>query len=119
MQKKTYFGVQLSCVLHTQSSTANTLQPVINPLASTALDDGLCLTGVISRTRKGFHFEEASRKGRPPRNPKLYDGKYISMVRMQNGRYQCHLKTMDKGFVKNTFAEGVYEDIINALKIID
>ena len=75
MQKKTYFGVQLSCVLHTQSSTANTLQPVINPLASTALDDGLCLTGVISRTRKGFHFEEASRKGRPPRNPKLYDGK--------------------------------------------
>ena len=111
MQKKTYFGVQLSCVLHTQSSTANTLQPVINPLASTALDDGLCLTGVISRTRKGFHFEEASRK--------LYDGKYISMVRMQNGRYQCHLKTMDKGFDKNTFAEGVYQDIINALKIID
>ena len=60
MQKKTYFGVQLSCVLHTQSSTANNQQPVINPLASTALDDGLCLTGVISRTRKGFHFEEAS-----------------------------------------------------------
>ena len=65
MQKKTYFGVQLSCVLHTQSSTANTLQPVINPLASTALDDGLCLTGVISRTRKGFPLKrQAARAGR-------------------------------------------------------
>ena len=41
------------------------------------------------------------------------------MVRKQNGRYQCHLKYMSKGFDKNTFAEGVYHDIINALKIID
>ena len=41
------------------------------------------------------------------------------MVKMQNGRYQCHLKTMDKGFDKRTFAEEVYQEIVNALKIID
>lgn len=86
---------------------------------SDELQESQCLIGVFSKTPKGFRFEEAIRKSRPPRNPKLYDGKFISMVKMQNGRYQCHLKTMDKGFDKHTFAEGVYQDIVNALKIID
>ena len=86
---------------------------------SDELQESQCLIGVFSKTPKGFRFEEAIRKSRPPRNPKLYDGKFISMVKMQNGRYQCHLKTMDKGFDKHTFAEGVYLDIVNALKIID
>ena len=86
---------------------------------SEELQESQCLIGVFSKPTKGFRFEEAIRKSRPPRNPKLYDGKFISMVKMQNGRYQCHLKTMDKGFDKHTFAEGVYQDIVNALKIID
>ena len=86
---------------------------------SDELLESQCLIGVFSKSPKGFRFEEAIRKSRPPRNPKLYDGKFISMVKMQNGRYQCHLKTMDKGFDKHTFAEGVYQDIVNALKIID
>ena len=32
---------------------------------------------------------------------------------------KSHLKTMDKGFDKRTFAEKVYQEIVNALKIID
>lgn len=103
MQKKTYSNTTLTCTLQN----------------SDELQESQCLTGVISKTHDGFRFEEAIRKGRPPRNPKLYDGLYISMVRMQNGRYQCHLKTMDKGFDKQTFAEGVYQEIVNALKIIE
>ena len=103
MHKKTYSNTTLICALQKNE----------------ALQESECLTGIISRTTGGFRFEEAIRKGRAPRNPKLYDGKYISMVRKQNGRYQCHLKYMSKGFDKNTFAEGVYHDIINALKIID
>ena len=85
----------------------------------TEITNNKCFTGILSKNTKGYKFEEAVRKGRPPRNPKLFDGNYISMVKMQNGRYQCHLKTMDKGFDKHTFAEGVYQDIVNALKIID
>ena len=103
MHKKTYNNINLICTLQ----------------KSEELQESQCLTGVISKTHDGFRFEEAIRKGRPPRNPKLYDGKFISMVRMQNGRYQCHLKTMNKGFDKHTFAEGVYQDVVNALKIID
>ena len=36
-----------------------------------------CLTGILSRNNNGLLFEEAIRKGRAPRNPKLFDGKYI------------------------------------------
>ena len=103
MKKKNYSNVNLTCAFQ------NTEE----------LSGNQCLNGVFSKTDNGFLFEEAVRKGRPPRNPKLFDGKYISMVKMQNGRYQCHLKTMDKGFDKRTFAEEVYQDIVNALKIID
>ena len=103
MQKKTYFGIDLNCVFQNANE----------------ISESACLTGIISKNKEGFRFEEAIRKGRSPRNPKLYDGKYISMVKMQNGRYQCHLKTMDKGFDKRTFAEEVYQEIVNALKIID
>ena len=85
----------------------------------TEITNNKCFTGILSKNTKGYKFEEAVRKGRPPRNPKLFDGNYISMVKMQNGRYQCHLKTMDKGFDKRTFAEEVYQEIVNALKIID
>ena len=103
MQKKNYYNVDLTCAFQQAENFEN----------------NQCLNGVFSKTSNGFLFEEAIRKGRPPRNPKLYDGKYISMVKMQNGRYQCHLKTMDKGFDKRTFAEEVYQEIVNALKIID
>ena len=103
MHKKTYSNINLICTLQ----------------KSEELQESQCLVGVMSKSPDGFRFEEAIRKGRPPRNPKLYDGKFISMVKMQNGRYQCHLKTMDKGFDKHTFAEGVYQDVVNALKIID
>ena len=103
MKKKNYYKVDLTCAFQQAENFEN----------------NQCLNGVFSKTSNGFLFEEAIRKGRPPRNPKLYDGKYISMVKMQNGRYQCHLKTMDKGFDKRTFAEEVYQEIVNALKIID
>lgn len=82
-----------------------------------------CLNGVISvdPDKKEARFEEVIRKGRPPRNPKLFDGDYISLVRMQNGKYQCHLKTFDPcgtGDAKE-LAFKVYSEMINAFKRFD
>ena len=103
MYKKIYDQTQLACLL--QENT------VMNP--------SKCLTGVLSQTPNGFCFEEAIRKGRAPRNPKLFDGKYISMVRMQNGRYQIHFKTMDQPIDREHFAFGVYCEVAHALQVID
>ena len=103
MNKKTYTSTNLSCVLQHSEEITN----------------DQCLNGVISKTSDGFRFEEAIRKGRPPRNPKLYDGKFISMVKMQNGRYQCHLKTMDEHFDRKNFAFAVYSELTAAMAILD
>lgn len=103
MNKKTYTSTNLACVLQHSEEITN----------------DQCLNGVISKTSDGFRFEEAIRKGRPPRNPKLYDGKFISMVKMQNGRYQCHLKTMDEHFDRKNFAFAVYSELTAAMDILD
>ena len=103
MNKKTYTSTNLACVLQHSEEITN----------------DQCLNGAISKTSDGFRFEEAIRKGRPPRNPKLYDGKFISMVKMQNGRYQCHLKTMDEHFDRKNFAFAVYSELTAAMAILD
>lgn len=103
MNKKTYTQTNLSCTLQQDTEISNDKFHV----------------GIISKTSDGFRFEEAIRKGRPPRNPKLYDGKYVSMVRMQNGKFQMHLKTMDENLDRDKFAFGVYSEITNALKFIE
>lgn len=105
MQKKTYNDVQLNCVFQNV----------------TELPDSVCLTGIISRNEDGFRFEEEIKKGRPARNPKLYDGEYVSLVRMVNGKYQMHAKTMrlEPGFDPSAIAFGFYQDVVSALKFIE
>lgn len=86
------------------------------------LVEGQSYNGVLTRDAEDhFVFEESIRKGRGPRNPKLFDGDYISLVRMQNGKYQCHLKTFDpcgSGDAKE-LAFKVYSEMINAFKRFD
>ena len=101
MNKKTYSSTKLTCVLQEDYE--------ITP--------DKCHTGIISITSDGFLFQESIRKGRPPRNPKLYDGKYVSMVRMQNGRYHMHLKTLDDHIDREHYAFDVYCDIMNAFNL--
>lgn len=105
MQKKTYSSVELSCILQQDSE----------------LTSDRCLNGVISMTDNSFRFEEAVRKGRPKRNPKLFDGNFISMVHMQNGKYQCHMKTIcaSKELDRQELALKVYSELLNAFNIID
>lgn len=103
MNRKQYENIHLTCVLQQAEEITN--------------DN--CPSGIISRTPEGFRFEEAIRKGRAPRNPRLFDGTYLSMVRMRNGRYQLHLKTMTDVLDHEKYAFGVYSEVVNALKIIE
>ena len=105
MQKKTYNDVQLNCVFQQVSE----------------LTDSVCLTGVISRNEGGFRFEEEIKKGRCTRNPKLFDGQYCSLVHMQNGKYQIHMKTINASAIadRNQLAFNVYSELLTAFSIID
>lgn len=81
-----------------------------------------CVNGIISFDETGeLRFEEEIRKGRPARNPKLFDGDYVSMVRMQNGKYQFHMKTIkaEPGLDGREIAKTVSREIIKAFKFIN
>lgn len=80
-----------------------------------------CYTGIFSKRGNSLKFEEAIRKGRAPRNPKLFDGKYITLVRKTNGKYQIHAKTLrlEPGFNPNDVAFGFFQEVSSALKYIN
>ena len=78
-------------------------------------------TGVLSMNQDGFRFEEAVKQKRPRRNPKLYEGQYVSLVHRSDGKYACTLKYIrdqDKDFDHNTVAFRIYLELIDALQII-
>lgn len=104
MNKKIYPQVELSCVYQQVQD----------------IEQNQCLNGIISRQGDGkFRFEESIRKGRAPRNPKLYDGKHISMVRRANGKYQFHMKTFSDGLDREKLPFAIYSELTEALQILD
>ena len=80
-----------------------------------------CYTGIFSKSDNALKFEEAIRKGRAPRNPKLFDGKYITLVRKPNGKYQIHAKTLriEPDFNPSDVAFGYFQEVSSALKFIN
>ena len=80
-----------------------------------------CYTGIFSKRGNSLKFEEAIRKGRAPRNPKLFDGKYIALVRKTNGKYQIHAKALriEPGFNPSDVAFGYFQEVSSALKFIN
>ena len=77
--------------------------------------------GVLSMNPDGFRFEEAVKQKRPRRNPKLYEGQYVSLVHRSDGKYACSLKCIsphDKDFDHNMVAFRIYLELIDALQII-
>ena len=89
------------------------------------LSEGQCYRGVLSRTSEdSYLFEEEiykpiDRHGR--RNPKLFDGRYVSLVHMQNGRYQVHMRTINATEApdRRDLAFQVYCELLDAFSIID
>ena len=69
-----------------------------------SLQIGRTYRGVITRDAEMHYLfeEESNTSGRTHRrNPKLYDGRYISLVRKANGRYQIHTRTIDASEIKD------------------
>ena len=105
MQKKTYNDIQLDCVFQHVNDLPN----------------AVCLPGMISRHEDGFRFEESCHHRSGQRNPKLFDGQFCSLVHMQNGRYQIHMKTINASAIvdRNQLAFNVYSELLTAFSIID
>ena len=86
------------------------------------LVEGQCYNGVLTRDGEDhFIFEESCLRKSSQRNPKLFDGQFCSLVHMQNGRYQIHMKTINASAIvdRNQFAFNVYSELLSAFSIID
>ena len=86
--------------------------------------EGQCYRGVLTRDGEDHYLfeEEAKTSGQHlKRNPKLFDGKFISLVHMQNGRYQVHMRTIDTTLCRDRMelAFNVYTELVNCLNVID
>lgn len=87
------------------------------------LATGQCYNGVLTRvSENSYLFEEAvhiDRHGK--RNPKIYEGNFVSLVHMQNGKYQVHMRTIgaDAAIDLKELAFKVYSELLNAFNIID
>jgi len=106
MYKQTINNISLQLVMQQP-------QVVINPSMSHA--------GVLSKDGEGFRFEEAVKQKRPRRNPKLYEGDYVSLVHRSDGKYACtlkHIATPDEDFDHHNVAFRIYLELIDALQII-
>ena len=83
----------------------------------------MCLAGVLSKNKDQYRFEQAVKQKRPRRNPKLYEGRYVSLVHRSDDRYACTLKYIrpkdeDPSFDHHDVAFRIYLELIDALQII-
>ena len=81
----------------------------------------MCLAGVLSKNQDQYRFEQAVKQKRPRRNPKLYEGDYVSLVHRSDGKYACtlkHIATPDEDFDHHNVAFRIYLELIDALQII-
>lgn len=88
------------------------------------LNEGQTYRGVLTRDSYDHYlFEEEAKSSRSSckRNPKLFDGNYCSLVHMQNGRYQIHMKTINASgsFDRRDLAFKVYSELLTAFNVID
>ncbi len=84
-------------------------------------DQPMCLAGVLSKNQNEFRFEQAVKIKRPRRNPKLYEGQYVSLVHRSDNKYACTLKCITpktEGFDHHNVAFRIYLELIDALQII-
>ena len=87
------------------------------------LNPGQCYRGVLSRTEEDVYlFEEAAPANHAHRrNPKLYEGQYVSLVHRSDNKYACTLKCITpktEGFDHHNVAFRIYLELIDALQII-
>ena len=80
------------------------------------------LTGILSKRKEenAFRFEESVRPATPARNPKLYDGQYISLVRKSNGKYQIYTRLLEvnSSFDPSFVAVQFFREINDALQYL-
>lgn len=103
MGKKVFTNITLACSLQDGS----------------VIKVNRCLRGVLAATKQGFRFEEVVKKSKPhTRNPKIYDGDLVSLVRKEDSTVQFAFKATKEDFDPESFPFKVYQEVSSAIQMI-
>jgi len=104
MIKKIFDNINLTCLMQERTEQGTTCKGVIT----------------MNPENGQFRFEEAMLTSRSTRNLKLYEGEFLSMVHMQNGRYQCHMRTLtaSPGMNLDELASKITAELVEALRVM-
>lgn len=115
MNKKVYQNINLTCVFQ------NTNPNFGAQVNSTANQQPVVVSGMLSSTDGGVLFQETLPRKRDIRNSRLYEGTLVNVVRRKDGLYYPFLKAFNPKEIadKNDFAFRIYSEINEALNSID
>ena len=78
------------------------------------------MSGVLTRVNGGFRFEEEAAPVKVhTRNPKVYEGRLISVVRQKDNSVKFSFKNLRADFDFDQFAINVYDEVSNALALVN
>lgn len=104
MSKKVFSNTTLACSLQDGSE----------------IKESKCLHGLLTPMGDSFRFEEEVKQQTKPhtRNPKIFDGDFISLVRKEDNTIQFSFKTTKVDFDPENFAFKVYSEVVKAIEKI-
>jgi len=105
MIKKVFNKIDLTCMMQNEDSQNTICKGVMS----------------IDATNGKFRFEEAAPAAKEVRNIKLFAGDYISIVHKQNGKYQCHMRTLTASpdMDRKEIANKIYSELLQALEVMN
>lgn len=79
------------------------------------------LNGLLSVDCRGFRFEETLPRPKRRRNPKLFDGRYMTMTRSADGCYSCNMKSLPRigSMDSQELAYRMYLEMTDAFKVME
>ena len=114
MQKKIFECIDLTCLLQDSNLTPES--------AAHGINGHNVINGMLSRSSDGgMLFQETITKKREVRNAKLFEGKYVSLVRRKDGYYYPLLKAFSATEVTDAkqLAFNIYSEVCEALSAIE
>lgn len=83
------------------------------------LENKKWIHGMLSQGANSYLFEEEVKVTKPhTRNPKIYDGKLVSLVRREDNTVQFAFKSIKDDFDPENYPFKVYQEVSNAVKQI-
>ena len=121
MTKKIYQNINLTCIF--QDTAPNFMQENETSGGEKKVESNRkILSGMLSQgTDGGVLFQETIPRKREIRNNRLYEGRFVNIVRRKDGGYYVFMKSFKPEDLQNksTFAFKVYCEIGEALKTIE